>query len=30
MVAVVVVHECDVTNDAMWHVPHRLVTFGGL
>ena len=21
MIAVVVVHECEVTNDAMWHLP---------
>ena len=22
MIALVVAHECEVTNDAMWHVPH--------
>ena len=23
MIAAVVAHECDVTNDVMWHVPHH-------
>ena len=23
MIAVVVVYQCEVTNDAMWHAPHH-------